>query len=138
MQMGYQPSLDAPITYFPVGTVTPLPLAPRTGGIPSATRRAPVLARRLLRFGGLSLDKLTGAVEWKEKPLALHEDQREVLAFLMENAGRILTLTQIAQGVGDRLDRTEERVVALRASLRLAGVKCLPRQAAGIGYILWY
>jgi DNA-binding response OmpR family regulator len=136
----YQPSLDTPITLFPVGHISAADHSTeqRVGRTSTATRAQPSLQRRMLRFGGLSLDKLTGAIQWKQKSLALREDQRELLALLMENGGRILPLAEIAEGLGDPLDRAEERLIGLRASLRLAGVKCLPRRAAGLGYILWY
>jgi DNA-binding response OmpR family regulator len=101
-------------------------------------RRTSVAPRPSLRLGGLTLDRPTGAIHWHGKPLTLRARERETLAVLMANAGRILSLAQLATLLDVRVDAVEERVSALRMALRGAGVKVLPRRADGLGYILWY
>src|SRR5579863_9128981 len=71
--------------------------------------------RRTLRFCGLSLDTLTGAVQWRGRTLPLGEDEVEVLQVLMQNAGRILSTAQVALQLGERPDATERRIRALHA-----------------------
>jgi DNA-binding response OmpR family regulator len=103
-----------------------------------ASRHASSAARPSLRLGGLTLDKLTGAAQWYGKRLTLSARERATLMALMANAGRILSLAQLATLLDERVDAVEERVRALRAALHGAGVKVLPREASGLGYILWY
>jgi len=138
--MGYEPTFDAPVSLFPAEDA---PVLPRIGlqrptSTAQAANRQTLVRRKAIRFGGLSLDRLTGVVYWRTKPLALGEDEREMLVVLMEHAGRILSLSQIALLLDERLDATERRLQALHLSLRALGVRCLPRRAEGLGYILWY
>lgn len=137
--MGYQPSIDAPIPLFPAEEArTGAPASQRQAPLRETGRRVPLGDRRPLRFGGLTLDTLTGVVQWKGRLIALREDEVEVLQVLMLNAGRILSPSQIAPHLADQPEVVEERLRSLHASMRCAGVKCLPRRTNGLGYILWY
>jgi DNA-binding response OmpR family regulator len=144
MHVGYEPMepmSDTPISLFPQTRMPErMPDLPQVSLPPlaSATRRASAATRPSLRLGGLALDRSTGAILWQGKRLALHARERETLATLMANAGRILSLAQLAVLLDERVDAVEERIAALRMALRGAGVKVLPRQASGLGYILWY
>lgn len=92
--------------------------------------------RELLRFGGLTLDSMTGAVHWRGKALTLSVPERELLGELMRHAGQIVNRERlsIALGRGDVLD---ERMSDLKAALRSSGVTALPCEVQGLGYILW-
>jgi len=139
MNVGYEPTIDAPIPLFPAKEIgTGAPASQRQAPSRETGRREPLSNRRPLRFGGITLDALTGVVTWKGRPIALRENEVEVLHVLMLNAGRILSPSQIALHLADRPEVVEERLRSLHASLRCAGVKCLPRRANGLGYILWY
>ncbi len=139
--MGYEPTIDPPITLFPrdeAAARQDQPETPARDPRRDTARREPLGVQRPLRFGGLSLDALTGRVEWQGKLLALREDEIELLQALMRNAGRILSPEQLASQLAERPELVEGRLRSLHGSLRVAGVKCLPRHANGLGYILWY
>ncbi len=140
MNVGFEPTIDAPIPLFPAketGTGAPAGQR-RQAPLREIGRREPLGDRRPLRFGGLTLDTLTGVVQWKGRVVALREDEIEVLHVLMLNAGRIMSPSQLALHLADRPEGVEERLRSLHASMRCAGVKCLPRRTNGLGYILWY
>jgi DNA-binding response OmpR family regulator len=137
--VGYEPTIDAPIPLFPAKEIgTSASTSQRRALLRETGRCEPLGDRRPLRFGGLRLDTLTGAVHWQGRPIALREDEVEVLHVLMLNAGRILSTSQLALQLTNQPDVVEERLRSLHASLRCAGVKCLPRRTNGLGYILWY
>jgi two-component system, OmpR family, response regulator QseB len=139
MNVGYEPTIDAPIPLFPAKEVgTDASASRRRAPLRETGRREPLGDRRPLRFGGLRLDTLTGSVHWQGRPIALREDEVEVLHVLMLNAGRIVSTSQLALHLADRPEIVEERLRSLHASMRCAGVKCLPRRTNGLGYILWY
>lgn len=92
--------------------------------------------RKLLRFGGLSLDSATGAVHWRGRTLELSVPERELLGVLMRRAGQIVSRERLALTVG-RGDQIDTLVATLRGNLKAAGVTALPRQVDGLGYILW-
>lgn len=137
--MGYEETFDRLTPLYPLAKGRPAEPTVK----PEAPNRDCVASiglgkRRSLRFGGLSLDTLTGAAQWRGKTLPLSEDEVEVLQVLMLNAGRILSTAQLGLQLGDGPETTERRIRALHASLRVAGAKCLPRHAEGVGYILWH
>jgi DNA-binding response OmpR family regulator len=136
--MGYEPTIDAPIPLFPAKESAAASSLPKARTPRETGRREPLSRRHPLRFGGLALDTLTCALQWKGKPGELSEDEIEVLQVLMRNAGRILSPSQLAAHLVDQPPIVEERLRSLHASLRCAGVKVLPRRANGLGYILWY
>jgi DNA-binding response OmpR family regulator len=141
MTVGYEPILDAPIPLTPskdrsdretLGNKAASTPVPETG------RLAPLGDRRPLRFGGLSLDKLTGRVLWRGHSVTLDEEETETLQAFMRNAGRIVSVEQLAAELAERPERVERQVRSLHGTLSSAGVRCLPRRANGLGYILWY
>ncbi len=94
-------------------------------------------ARTPLRFGGLSMDPLTGATSWRGRALEMAADERRLLAALMRRGGQIVSVERLATSAGMSAEGLERRIEALIATLRLSGVSCLPRRARGLGYVLW-
>lgn len=92
--------------------------------------------REVLRFGGLSLDSVTGAAHWRGKALTLSVPEREVLGELMRRAGQIVSRERLAIAVG-RGDTIDDRMRDLKITLKASGVTALPCQVQGLGYILW-
>ncbi|MGZ3582633.1 MAG: hypothetical protein ACXWQ5_08195 [Ktedonobacterales bacterium] len=90
----------------------------------------------LLRFGGLTLNSMTGAAHWRGKALTLSVPERELLAELMRRAGQIVSRERLAITVG-RGDVLDERMRDLKITLSAHGVTALPREVEGLGYILW-
>lgn len=92
--------------------------------------------RELLRFGGLTLDSITGAVHWRGRSVTLSVPERELLGVLMRRAGQIVSRERLAMA-GGRGDTLDERMNGLKATLRACGVTALPCEVQGLGYILW-
>lgn len=92
--------------------------------------------REVLRFGGLSLDSVTGAAHWRGKALTLSVPEREILGELMRRAGQIVSRERLAIAVG-RGDTIDDRMRDLKITLKASGVTALPCQVQGLGYILW-
>ena len=92
--------------------------------------------RETLRFGGLSLDSMTGAVHWRGKILTLSVPERELLGELMRRAGQIVSRERLTVAVG-RGDVLDQRMNELKSTLRAWGVTALPCEVQGLGYILW-
>lgn len=137
--MGYEETVDRLTPLYPLakGQLVEPPAKPRKAKRDTVASIG-LSNRRCLRFGGLSLDTLTGATQWRGKTLPISEDEVEVLQVLMQNAGRIMSTAQLAIQLGDSPETTERRIRALHASLRVAGARCLPRHAEGLGYVLWH
>lgn len=94
-------------------------------------------ARKPLRFGGLTMDPLTGSTTWRGRALAMTADERRLLGALMRRGGQIVSVERLAGSAGMTVEVLERRIEALVGTLRLAGVTCLPRRARGLGYVLW-
>lgn len=93
--------------------------------------------REILRFGGLSMDPVTGATYFRGKAVPLSVEERELLGILLRRAGQIISPERIAALLRVQVDAVAERIESLRADLRSAGATCVPCTADGIGYILW-
>lgn len=120
--MGYMQDVDGTPALAPMEVVTLLERRP---------------ARAPLRFGGLSMDPLTGAASWRGRALEMAADERQLLAALMRRGGQIVSVERLAISAGVTAEGLERRIEALIGTLRLAGVSCLPRRARGLGYVLW-
>lgn len=94
-------------------------------------------ARSVLRFGGLSMDTLTGVTFYRGKAVPLSAHERELLGVFLRRAGQIISREQIAATLGVGAGTLDARVQALRGDLKAAGVGCLPCAADGLGYVLW-
>ncbi|MFI5271882.1 MAG: hypothetical protein ACHQ4H_02460 [Ktedonobacterales bacterium] len=120
--MGYVPDVEGITVMVPVD------------GTAVLDRRS---VRKMLRFGGLAMDPLTGSTSWRGRLLPLDADERRLLGALLRRGGQILSLERLAASIGTTSDIVEQRVIALGDMLQRAGVTCLPRRARGLGYVLW-
>jgi DNA-binding response OmpR family regulator len=93
--------------------------------------------RTLLRFGGLTMEPVTGATSWRGKMLQLGADDRVLLGVLLRRGGQIISSERLAAMVGATVEALELQMAAMTETLRQAGVTCLPRRARGLGWILW-
>lgn len=102
---------------------------------------APRPLRNEARYRGLAMDMLSGAVRWRGEVVRLGAEESRALAILLTRAGRFVSADQLARqlGVDAKVSarEVERRITALRDALLAAGVRCLPRRADGVGYILW-
>jgi DNA-binding response OmpR family regulator len=90
-----------------------------------------------LRFGGLTMDARTGLTHWRGRMLELSLEERELLGILLHHAGQILSLERLAVLLDKEMTVVETHITALGIHLKQEGVTCLPRRAAGLGYVLW-
>jgi two-component system, OmpR family, catabolic regulation response regulator CreB len=124
--MGYTPALDGYDAFQPVldrarhDAVTPV--------------RSP---RATLRFGGLSMDAMTGSVVYRGTALKLSVAERELLAALLRRAGQIVSCEQLASAIGSTASAVDKHIAALRGSLKHAGASTVPCDVNGLGYVLW-
>jgi DNA-binding response OmpR family regulator len=93
--------------------------------------------RATLRFGGLSMDTVTGAVSYRGAAIKLPVAERELLATLLRRAGQIVSCERLAAAIGSATSAVDERMDSLRAALKLAGVSTIPCDVNGLGYVLW-
>lgn len=100
-------------------------------------RGSTLTAPEILRFGGLTFDPRTGAVNWCGKMLTLPAQEREALGVLMRRAGQILSRQTLASLLGVTVDRLDRRMQTLRHALKASGARCLPVPVEGLGYVLW-
>lgn len=123
---GYTPALDGYEAYEPM-LGRPLPSA-------GAAVRSP---RATLRFGGLSMDTITGAVTYRGAAVKLSVHERELLGAMLRRAGQIVSREQLATAIGSTEKLVDERTASLRASLKQASAPIIPCEVNGLGYILW-
>jgi DNA-binding response OmpR family regulator len=93
--------------------------------------------REILRFGGLSMDPITGATYFRGKAVLLAVEDRELLGVLLRRAGQIISVERLAAMLRTGAESVERQIEHLRSDLRAAGVSCLPCKADGLGYVLW-
>jgi DNA-binding response OmpR family regulator len=124
--MGYTPAVEGFETFQPV-LERPLP-SDVTG---TQTSRA------ALRYGGLSMDALSGAVTYRGTAVKLSVPERELLGALLRRAGQIVSCEHLAAAIGSTTSTVDERMVSLRTSLKRAGASTLPYDVNGLGYVLW-
>lgn len=94
-------------------------------------------APRVLRLGALSMDPRSGAVRWRGETLHLSTDERELLAELLRHAGQIMSADRLATRLHARRDAVEVRMRKLIKTMHDEGVRLVPRQVEGCGYVLW-
>ena len=104
---------------------------------PAASLPNALRSRRILRFGGLAMDALTGATSWRGKMIALPVADRELLRVFLRRAGQIISRQRLAATLGISAEALDRRVKAVHEVLQNAGSTCLPYTVAGLGYILW-
>jgi two-component system catabolic regulation response regulator CreB len=124
--MGYTPAIDGYDAFQPAldrarhDAVTPV--------------RPP---RTTLRYGGLSMDAVTGSVTYRGTALKLSVAERELLAALLRRAGQIVSCEQLASAIGSTTSAVDKHIDMLRNSLRHAGASTIPCDVNGLGYVLW-
>ena len=94
-------------------------------------------ARRLLRFGGFTMDTATGAVNWRGRRVSLAVEECELLSVLLRRAGQIVSRERLAAMLGSSTEAVDRRIAALVHALEAEGIQARPRRADGLGYILW-
>ena len=97
----------------------------------------PRLGPEVLRYRGVVLNTLTGAVLVHGRPIRLAVKERALLSALMRRSGQIVSAKWLAAQVHASVDEIETLAAKLTAALREAGSQCLPRQVEGLGYVLW-
>ena len=121
--MSYTPIFEPETTLTPTATPAALPLHQAR--------------RTTLRFGGLSMDALTGAVTWRGALIRLPLEEREALGALMRSAGQIISSERLGAMSHLKPGTVERHMLALRMRLAEAGVTALPRMVDGLGWVLW-
>jgi DNA-binding response OmpR family regulator len=91
----------------------------------------------VLRYRGIVMNTLTGAILVHGRPARLAVRQRELLAALMRRSGQIVNPKWLAAQLHATVAEIDELAVALTSALREAGAQCLPRHVEGLGYVLW-
>ncbi len=97
----------------------------------------PSFSSEVLRYRGMVMNTITGAVLVHGRPTRLATRERELLAMLMRRAGQIVTPMWLATQLRISAAEVESLAAALTSALREAGATCLPRHVEGIGYVLW-
>lgn len=123
------------MAYEPRSTDTATPLDAHTSGLERASITAH--AQHTLRLGSLSMDTRTGVVRWHGELVKLNADDRILLAEMLRHAGQIMSREHLATRLHLRRDRLESHMRTLIDSLREAGVRIVPREVDGCGYLLW-
>jgi len=96
-----------------------------------------VATREILRFGGLSMDPITGATYFRGRAVILAVEERELLGALLRRAGQIISVERLAVTLRTSGEAVERQIEYLRSDLKAAGVSCLPCKVDGLGYVLW-
>jgi DNA-binding response OmpR family regulator len=94
-------------------------------------------SHRILRFGGLGMDALTGATSRRGNSVTLPAADRDLLRVFLRRAGQIISRQQLAATLGIRTEVLDRRVRAMREALKNMGSTCLPDTVEGLGCILW-
>jgi DNA-binding response OmpR family regulator len=128
--MDYMPLDEAMLT----DEAAPDALATKPG---SSFPARPRLSSEVLRYRGMVMNTITGAVLVHGRPTQLALRERELLATLMRRAGQIVTPMWLATQLRISATEVEALAAALTSALREAGASCLPRHVEGVGYVLW-
>lgn len=131
----------SPAFETPVGTERPAAVAASdvvTLTHPANALLSALCSRRILRFGGLTMDAFTGAASWRGKTVELTVADRDLLRVFLCRGGQIISCQQLAATLGISAEALDRRVKAVREALKGAGSTCLPYTVEGLGYILWW
>lgn len=104
-------------------------------------RAAPNRIADILRVGDLELDRAAHRVTRAGRPVQLGPTEYRLLEFLMESAGRVLSRTQLLDGVWGREAEVDERTVDVHIGRLRKGLNAdvdddLIRTVRGAGYVL--
>lgn len=104
-------------------------------------RAAPNRIADILKVGDLELDRAAHRVTRSGRPVQLGPTEYRLLEFLMESAGRVLSRTQLLDGVWGREAEVDERTVDVHIGRLRKGLNAdidddLIRTVRGAGYVL--
>jgi DNA-binding response OmpR family regulator len=95
----------------------------------------------VLRAGELTLDRVTRRVRWQEQAVELAPREFDILAYLMEHAGEVLSRTRIYEHVWNEQmellsNAIDVHIKQIRHKLALAGGTGVISTVRGVGYRL--
>lgn len=104
------------------------------------TGRIPQAGVRSFKLGDLEIDMPALQARWKEKPISLRPNEFRLLRFFAENADRVLSRTELIDGLGKQEPPIDERTVdvwigRLRRELRSVGAGDPIRTVRSLGYV---
>ena len=97
-------------------------------------------ATRKVEAGPLVIDMAALAARWDSQPIMLRPNEFRLLRFLAENPNRVLSRTDLINGLGKREPPIDERTVdvwigRLRRALKAAGAGNPLRTVRSMGYV---
>lgn len=117
--------------------VKPINLDELSARIRALTRRSAGRAAPLLRHGQLTVDPATHRVTLAEQPVELSGREFSLLQLLLENAGRVLTRSQLEQSLYGWHDEPDSNVLDVHIHhLRKKLGSELIRNLRGVGYTI--
>lgn len=117
--------------------VKPIDLDELSARIRALTRRSAGRAAPLLRHGQLTVDPATHRVTLAEQPIELSGREFSLLQLLLENAGRVLTRSQLEQSLYGWHDEPDSNVLDVHIHhLRKKLGSELIRNLRGVGYTI--
>jgi DNA-binding response OmpR family regulator len=117
--------------------VKPIDLDELSARIRALTRRSAGRAAPLLRHGQLTVDPATHRVTLAEQPVELSGREFSLLQLLLENAGRVLTRSQLEQSLYGWHDEPDSNVLDVHIHhLRKKLGSELIRNLRGVGYTI--
>ncbi len=117
--------------------VKPIDLDELTARIRALTRRSAGRAAPLLRHGQLTVDPASHRVTLAEQPVELSGREFSLLQLLLENAGRVLTRSQLEQSLYGWHDEPDSNVLDVHIHhLRKKLGSELIRNLRGVGYTI--
>jgi two-component system OmpR family response regulator/two-component system response regulator QseB len=117
--------------------VKPIDLDELTARIRAIARRAAGRAQPLLRHGALALDPASRRITLRDAPIELSAREFSVLHALLENAGRVMTRSQLESSIYGWRDEPDSNALEvhihhLRKKLGADFIKTL----RGVGYMI--
>ncbi|NNC53807.1 MAG: DNA-binding response regulator [Erythrobacter sp.] len=104
------------------------------------TGRISQVGSRPLKLGDLEIDLPALQARWDDKPITLRPNEFRLLRFFAENADRVLSRTELIDGLGKQDPPIDERTVdvwigRLRRALRNVGAGEPIRTVRSLGYV---
>lgn len=104
------------------------------------TGRAATVSTKPFRLGDLEIDLPALQARWQDRAIALRPNEFRLLRFFAENADRVLSRTELIDGLGKQDPPIDERTVdvwvgRLRRALREVGAGDPIRTVRSLGYV---
>ncbi len=104
------------------------------------TGRAATVSTKPFQLGDLEIDLPALQARWQGKPIALRPNEFRLLRFFAENADRVLSRSELIDGLGKQEPPIDERTVdvwigRLRRALRDVGAGEPIRTVRSLGYV---